>query len=98
MLKKKKLIKEDRYDNASIKDLRKDYPDKIKNLEEILLNYIGQNDRKALIRKFPDKWKCLTRKLAYRYEHFNSLGDYREPVDNIKKEDFLSKLKEMSWW
>ena len=55
------LIKEDRY----IKDLRKDYPDKIEKLEEALLNYIGENDFKILKTEIPDnKWKYLTRKLA----------------------------------
>ena len=43
--------------------------------------------------EIPDKWKNLIKKLAYPYEHFNSLDDYEKPVDNIKKEDFFSKLK-----
>ena len=35
------LIKEDKYKNDSVNDLKEDYPDNIKNLEEALLNYIG---------------------------------------------------------
>ena len=31
--------------------------------------------------------------LAYPYEIFNSIDDYQKPVDNLKKEDFFSKLK-----
>ena len=34
--------------NRTIKDLKKDYPDKINELEEALLNYIGKNDLKIL--------------------------------------------------
>ena len=55
------IIEEDKTN----KDLRKDYPDKIKNLEEALLNYMGENDLKKLKTGFPDKWKFLTKKLAY---------------------------------
>ena len=80
-------------DDKTIKDLKKDYPDKIKNLEKALLNYIGENDLKILKTGFPEKWKYLTKKLAYPYEFFNSIEDYQKPVTNLKKEDFFSKLK-----
>ena len=30
-------------------------------------------------------------KLAHPYEYFNSIDDYRKPVDNLKEEDFFSK-------
>ena len=43
--------------------------------------------------EFHDKWKFFKKKLAYPYEYFNSIDDYQNPVDNIKKEDFFSKLK-----
>ena len=32
-------------------------------------------------------------KLAYPYEYFNSIGDYKKPIDNLRKEDFFSKVK-----
>ena len=32
-------------------------------------------------------------KLAYPYEYFNSIEVYHKPVDNLKKKDFSSKLK-----
>ena len=35
----------------------------------------------------------LRKKLAYPYEYFNSNEGYQKPIDNLKKEDFLSKLK-----
>ena len=54
---------------------------------------MGGNDLKILKTGFPDKWKSLTKKLAYPYEYFNSIDDYQKPVDNLKKEDFFSKLK-----
>ena len=80
-------------DERTIKNLKKYYPAEIENLEEALLNSIGENDLKILKTGFPDKLKYLTKKLAYPYEYFNSIDDYQKPVDNLKKEDFFSKLK-----
>ena len=31
--------------------------------------------------------------MAYPYEFFNCIEDYQKPLDNIKKGDFFSKLK-----
>ena len=45
------LIEEDKI----IEDLKKDYPNENKNLEEALLNYMGENDLKTLKTGFPDK-------------------------------------------
>ena len=73
--------------------MKKDYPDKINELEEALLNFIGENDLKILKTGFPDKWKNLTKKLAYPYEYFNSIVGYQKPVDNLKKDHSFSKLK-----
>ena len=73
--------------------MKKLYPDEIENLEEALLNYIGENDLKILKTGFPDMWKYLTTKLAYPYEKFNNIDDYQKANDNLKKEDFFSKLK-----
>ena len=80
-------------DDRTIKNLRKDYPEEIENLEEALINYMGENDLRILKTGFPNKWKYLTKKLAYPYEFFNSIDDYQKPVDNLKKEHFFSKLK-----
>ena len=79
--------------NRTIKDLKKDYPNEIKNLEEALLDYMGENDLKILETGFPDKWKFSSKKLAYPYENFNSIDDYQKPVNNLEKKDFFSKLK-----
>ena len=87
------IVNEIKEKDRTTENLKKDYPDKIKNLEEALLNYIGENDPKTLKPGVPDKWKYLTKKLAYPYEYFISIDDYQKPVDNIKKEDFFSKLK-----
>ena len=54
---------------------------------------MGENDVEILKTGFPDKWKYLTKKLAYPYENFNSIDDYQKPADNLKKEDFFSKIK-----
>ena len=65
------LIKENKYKNDSIEDLNKDYPDKTEKIEDVLLNYIGENDPKILKTEFPDrKWKYLTKKLLI---HMNIL-------------------------
>ena len=48
-------------DDKTIKDLKKDYPEEIKKLEEALLDYMGENDLKILKTGFPDKWKYLTK-------------------------------------
>ena len=87
------LITEGKYKNDSIKDLKKDYLDSIKKIEEALLNYMGENDLELLNLEFPDKWKFSTKKLAYPYEYFNSIDDYQKLDDNLKKEDFFSKIK-----
>ena len=71
-----KIIYEIIEEDKTIKDLKKDYPIEIKNLEEALLNYMGENDLKILKRGFPDNWKYITEKLAYPYEYFNSIEDY----------------------
>ena len=44
-------------------------------------------------KEFPDKWQYLNKKLAYPYQYFNSIDDYKKPVDKLEKEDFFSKLK-----
>ena len=79
--------------NQSISTLKKKYPEKINNLEEALLNYMGEYDLKILKAEFLDKWKYLTKKLAYPYEYFNSIEDYKKPVDNLENKNFFSKLK-----
>ena len=43
--------------------------------------------------EFPDKLKNLTTKLAYSYDYFDRIEDYQKHVDNLKKKDFFSKLK-----
>ena len=80
-------------DDRTIKNLKKYYPEEIENLEEALLDYMGENDFKILKTGFPDKWKDLNKKVAYSYEYFNSIEDYQKPVNNLRKEDFFSKLK-----
>ena len=61
-------------------------------LEKIVKN-LDEDDFKILKKEFPDKWQYLNKKLAYSYESFNSIDDYKKPVDKLEKEDFFSKLK-----
>ena len=79
--------------DETIKDLTKDYPDKIKILEEALLNYMGENDLKTIKTEIPDKWNYLTKKLAYPYEFFDCIDDYQKTVDNLKKKTSSVNLK-----
>ena len=58
-----------------------------------LVKNLDENDFKILKKEFPDKWLYLNKKLAYPYEYFNSIDDYKKPVHSLKKEDFFSKLK-----
>ena len=62
------------------------------SLDKLVKN-LDEDDFKILKKDFPDKWQYLNKKLAYPYEYFNSIDDYKKPVDNLKKEDFFSKLK-----
>ena len=54
---------------------------------------MDENDLKNLKTELPDKWKFLTKKLAYPYEIFNSIDDYQKPDENSIEEDFFRKLK-----
>ena len=65
----------------------------MKKKEEALLKYMGENDIKILKTEFPDKLEDLTKTLAYPYEYFNSIDDYQKPGNDLKKEDFFSKLR-----
>ena len=58
-----------------------------------LVKNLDEEDFKILKKEFTDKWQYLNKKLAYPYQYFNSIIDYQKPVDNLKTEDFFSKLK-----
>ena len=62
------------------------------SLDKLVKN-LDEDDFKILKKEFPDKWQYLNKKLAYPYEYFNSIKDYKKPVNNLKKEDFFTKLK-----
>ena len=72
------IIEEDK----TIKDFKRDYAEKIIELEEVLLNYMGENDLKILKTGFPDKLNFLTKKLAYPFEFFICIEDYQKSVNN----------------
>ena len=63
-----------------------------KSLDKLVKN-LDDDDFKILKKEFPDKWQYLNKKLAYPYQYFNSIDDYKKPVNNLKKEDFFNKLK-----
>ena len=62
------------------------------SLDKLVKN-LDEDDFKILKKEFLDKWQYLNKKLAYPYEYFNSIDDYKKPVDNLKRENFFSKLK-----
>ena len=57
----RRLIKKYRNDNDCLEDLKKDYPEEIIKLEEVLLNYMGENELKPLKTEFLDKKKYITK-------------------------------------
>ena len=54
------------------------------SLDKLVKN-LDEDDSKILKKEFPDKWQYLNKKLAYPYQYFNSIDDYKKPVDNSKK-------------
>ena len=62
------------------------------SLDKLVKN-LDEDDFKILKKEFPDKWPYLNKKLAYQFEYFNNINDYKKPVDKLEKEDFFSKLK-----
>ena len=87
------VVKGTEGEDGTIKALKDFHPDTIEKIEEALLNYLCENDPKFLKTEFPDKWKNLIEKLAFPCEFFDSLDDYQNPVDKLKKEDIFSKSK-----
>ena len=68
----------------------------IVSYQRVWINYkknLDEDEFKFLKKEFLDKWQYLNKKLAYPYQYFNSIDDYKKPVNNLKKEDFFSKLK-----
>ena len=62
------------------------------SLDKIVKN-LDEDGFRILKKEFPDNWQFFDEKLAYLYEYFNNIEDYQKPVDNYKKEDFFSNLK-----
>ena len=58
-----------------------------------LVKNLDEDDFKILIKEFPDNWRFLNKKLAYPFEYFNSVDDYKKSVDNLRKKNFFSNLK-----
>ena len=63
-IEKKTLNLEEDDDDMTIKNLKKYYPEEIENLEEAMLDFMGENDFEILKTVFPDKWKFLTKKIS----------------------------------
>ena len=63
-----------------------------KSLDKLVKN-LDEDDFRNLKKEFPDKWRYLNKKLAYPYQYFSSIDNYKKHVDELKKEGFFSKLK-----
>ena len=62
------------------------------SLDKLVKNL--DNDHFNILKKeIPDKWENPNKKLAYPYEYFFNNDDYEKPVNDLKDEDFFSKLK-----
>ena len=61
-----------------------------------LVRNLDEDDFEILKKGFPNKWRYLNKILAYPYEFFNSINDSKKPVNNSKRGDFFSKLKNKS--
>ena len=62
------------------------------SLDKLVKN-LDEDDFKILKKEFPDKWHYLNKNLAYPYDNFNSIDDYKKPADNLKRQNFFSKIK-----
>ena len=82
-------------EDKTIEELKKDHSDKIKKLEEVLLNYIGENDPKLLKTNFPDKSKYLTKNLAY-YQLYWWLSKTCWYFTERRVLQYIKKC--LSWW
>ena len=76
------LIGKDKNNKISIEDFKTFFPDEIEKLEEVLLNYIGENDPKILTEEISDKWQYQTKKHACLYDYFKSLDVYKTLLKN----------------
>ena len=45
-----------------------------------LVEHLNEDDFKILKKEFPDEWQFINKKLAYPYQYFNSIDDYKKPV------------------
>ena len=65
--------------------MKKDFPDEIETLGKAFNKCLSENDPKILKAEIPDEWRYLCKKLAYAFECFNSIEDYRKTVNNLEK-------------
>ena len=71
-------------EDKTVEKVKKDYPNKIIEIEEPLLICMSEKDLKILKTEFPDeKRKYLIEKLSSPYEKFYCIDDYQKPVDNF---------------
>ena len=63
------------------------------SLEGLVKNL--KDDDFKISEKYPDECQYLNKILAYPYENFNGIDDYKKLVDKLNKEIFFSKLKKM---
>ena len=62
VIEKETLISENKYDNDSIGDLKKDFANEIEKLKEAVEIYTSENGPEILKTDFPDKSNILSKK------------------------------------
>ena len=69
----------------TIDDLKNDFSDKKEKLEEALITFLYESDRKIIKLVFSDNWKFLSKIIACFCEYFKSLNEYHpKPVTSVK--------------
>ena len=65
----------------------------IKQLRFTAWKTLVDGDFEILKKEFPDNWEYLNKNLAYPFEYFNCINDYKKISWRFKEGDFFSKLK-----
>ena len=78
------LMSNEKYENESIEKSRKEFPEKKGKLKHIINEDSSENTPLKIMRnEFIGKWRILCKKLAYPWEYFKKIEDYKVPVNKL---------------